>query len=95
MDIDDTELMHARGVYSTILSERKELVASINQICAAIMTAASKTLATVQGDDPDFASARNWTAGVQKNFPRLERMIDELETLEAQRAEWKAKAWKQ
>lgn len=93
METDDTDLMIARGVYSTLNYQRKETVESIQQIANAIMTAASKCLSTCNLDEPDYAGALKFTDGVTKNLPRLASMIEDLQKINSDRAEWKPKAW--
>lgn len=94
MQLEDAELMLARGRYATVRSMHEDAKKSLQMLCGQLSSAASQILRRMQPDNDDVPeSVEALIAGARNTLVLMEACAAEIESLARQRAELKSAAW--
>jgi hypothetical protein len=91
---DDTDLMLARGKYSTLNAEHRECLKKLQMLTGSLSSAAAQVLHGVQPRDDSQAIDVSATLGMGRGLlDEIERCVMRIAELAKQRAELKPQAW--
>jgi len=93
-DCDNVELMHNRGLYSTIRSLHEENKATLQMLCGELASTSTKVLRRMQPDNDEVPdSVDDLLTAARNTITMMEQCVKEIESLAEQRAKLKPLAW--
>jgi hypothetical protein len=92
-DLENVDLMVARGKYSTIRAEHEDAKKELQLLCSALMALPQQILKNGQDDEMKVDSAFELVKAAGEILKQLDRHLLVVKQLEQQRAELKLAAW--
>jgi hypothetical protein len=93
IELQDKELMLARGQYSTLGAEQRDAVKQLQMLCGHLSSVSSQILHGVQPKDDEPINVADAIDIGKQLLNKIERITMRLTELAEQRAELKPRAW--
>ena len=94
IDLDNNELMIARGRYSTVRGQHEDAKLALSKLCGQLGATAAQVLRRMQPDNDDVPeSVAELMEGCRNTLTLMDACVAEIEELAKQRAALRGPAW--